>query len=860
MESDQSSFGTELGTLGKKWSRAYRACLNCKARKIKCDLGPPDNPHDPPCLRCKRERKECVFPSPNAQRISKRKLQEVEDSLNNSDTLNKYAKYYEAEGSSISQRDYRGDRSDCPSVLGTMQGALEFLAKAAASVAKQGSKSKSDLAADCNYIKLKCTKFNKMLTEEIDEKTPYFDGESSEDWTLSKSTNCDGVSSSSTSFIDDLRSMKSKRQAIHSDIDYIGPEKLLSRNEACAFIDVFFTVMHPFYPYVPLQLHNFAALQEYPILLVAILTISSRYHSFGELGLEDNNNHNRPRNIDVHEKLWTHCQRLMSRTVWAEASTRSIGTVLALLLFTEWNPRAVHWRHSDYANSDDIHSNKNSAIDSTDHECLTGQRVLRRSNRMAWMLSGTAVRLAQDMGFLKCSSKIFVAAHASEIKSAITMNQPSNLLNSLSEIVLNAHEKFSDEERASFDRLLEKPSSRRRWDDLLESLDKEHLTSEAQEDLKREFLNDEYALSYVDPDAGRLAPETGGEIKLEAKFTFAQRAKIELLRIAYIGYESIYREHTKSVASPHSHRIAILNVLSPLMESWLNTYRPLIQTCADQPISLKTHCEIDREGLRSGFYYCRLYFYSFALQFETDSNGNKKLRPSDITRSAHYVDQACAAAIEVLDSALRVHALHMLKYMPVQWVTRIVRSVAFIVKCYLTLRAAPETASLDSATRVLMLSMIPGEEIVQKIQSIAVAMREASPDLLHLCFRFSKVLMYLCTELTSRAKSDVAPAKRSQTKATSPETALHDNEDEDDHDHDHHYHNPSVSISPPPPPAEPTHAATDLLDWFMTSEEVGLDFVAPWTEMIEQQFIIGDLTKTYDTLYNEAMGFDFNTQ
>ncbi|GME71786.1 unnamed protein product [Ambrosiozyma monospora] len=53
---------TPTGTTRKtKFKRNYLACLNCRTRKVKCDLGNVDNPHDPPCARCKRERKECVF-------------------------------------------------------------------------------------------------------------------------------------------------------------------------------------------------------------------------------------------------------------------------------------------------------------------------------------------------------------------------------------------------------------------------------------------------------------------------------------------------------------------------------------------------------------------------------------------------------------------------------------------------------------------------------------------------------------------------------------------------------------------------------------------------------------------------------
>ncbi|WVQ74282.1 hypothetical protein IAR50_003879 [Cryptococcus sp. DSM 104548] len=51
--------------------RGYRACINCRLRKAKCDLGPPSNPREPPCTRCRREQRDCVFlPSKRRRRKS----------------------------------------------------------------------------------------------------------------------------------------------------------------------------------------------------------------------------------------------------------------------------------------------------------------------------------------------------------------------------------------------------------------------------------------------------------------------------------------------------------------------------------------------------------------------------------------------------------------------------------------------------------------------------------------------------------------------------------------------------------------------------------------------------------------------
>ncbi|KAG7038913.1 transcriptional activator aro80 [Colletotrichum scovillei] len=55
--------------------RVYQACIPCRRRKVRCDLGSVDNPHDPPCVRCRRESKECYFSATRR----KRKAEDGED-------------------------------------------------------------------------------------------------------------------------------------------------------------------------------------------------------------------------------------------------------------------------------------------------------------------------------------------------------------------------------------------------------------------------------------------------------------------------------------------------------------------------------------------------------------------------------------------------------------------------------------------------------------------------------------------------------------------------------------------------------------------------------------------------------------
>jgi hypothetical protein len=74
--SNDSSSGQPSQTPQHK--RVYQACIPCRRRKVKCDLGSVDNPGDPPCVRCRRESKECFF---SATRRKRKNDDGNEDSL-----------------------------------------------------------------------------------------------------------------------------------------------------------------------------------------------------------------------------------------------------------------------------------------------------------------------------------------------------------------------------------------------------------------------------------------------------------------------------------------------------------------------------------------------------------------------------------------------------------------------------------------------------------------------------------------------------------------------------------------------------------------------------------------------------------
>ncbi len=80
--SDGTSHGPG-GLSSAQHKRVYQACIPCRRRKVRCDLGSVDNPHDPPCVRCRRESKECFFSATRR----KRKLDEPEEEIEQDDYI-----------------------------------------------------------------------------------------------------------------------------------------------------------------------------------------------------------------------------------------------------------------------------------------------------------------------------------------------------------------------------------------------------------------------------------------------------------------------------------------------------------------------------------------------------------------------------------------------------------------------------------------------------------------------------------------------------------------------------------------------------------------------------------------------------
>ncbi|KAG0672776.1 hypothetical protein C6P40_003331, partial [Pichia californica] len=935
MAPSNSSLNSSLDSKRKvPFKRNYSACLNCRTRKVKCDLGSVENPHDPPCARCKRERKECVFieskrgsnthikahtstSSPYSQNIQMSSTpltkeitinpilplpapyfhQNISDQVldfnrtllnpnqnqnhqhssttnhpllnqtlnavphhgslnnyNNNNNINDNNIFSQNSNKSINNQRFQtsqietqnsksieesssisdsNNNSPLPSINSSIQNltnnaTMIYLAHVAGKVAHadgrdhiNGAERLSQLeksvpiprstsnsnnldesrrgsymnqSSDSNNSPTN-TKDTEPIRDSFGHDNSLYPIISEDRLTIPPLTTSQSMRQIPTSALSNIEYILPSSQSI--DYSNIKPQCILTETEAKRLIKIFFVTMHPFYPYIPIDLRNPDILAGYPMLLCALLSISSRYNPLpdkigawdniadddtemrrlerGEKDINVNFNHGE-RHLAVHEQLWIYCQRLMSMTVWGESSSRSVGTLLTFLMFTEWNPRAIHFRWGDYANSsqDDslankkfdknknvgkdnsnnnnnsrnkysksINSNQNNSNISNDEdendEEFAGLSAMKRSEIMSFMLIGTATRLSF---LLDSDPLIFIATHVSEIHIAVGLNKKSMLQQTLSEVDVN------------------EPS---------------------------------------------------------LQFSSYQKANIELLQFFSLCYETLYGTRPKFISLDKYQTLAILDILSPILENWYRKYYKLLKpsnihcaplaACNDDGspdwlylISMNPKLErdltvsVERESLILDYYYTKLYLYSLALSGDTSVNANlrnskkgRNLRLDELARYSRYVELAYKAAKEVLAVIQRVRKLRLLKYMPVRWVTRVIKSVSFIVKCYLTLTTDIHTnSSLDNKTEgqennnkssdsnnvnsadtniyvtgskeqntngeILKLSVIPLEEIIILLQKTAICLRYAAPDELHLCTRYSTILMYLCSQFKTQMR------------------------------------------------------------------------------------------------------------
>lgn len=206
---------------------------------------------------------------------------------------------------------------------------------------------------------------------------------------------------------------------------------------------------------------HFALLTEEPMLAVTMLTLASRHMPLTGQGALS-------RAFSIHSNLWSYLRGMIERLFWGQelfggngtfggfggapvdtikpqdpavtapklnwtGSLRSFGTIEALLLLTDWHPRALHFSPG---HDESLLDNMRSNLDQQMNGINDGRRDASgnvqqgraafatwlepawRSDRMCWMLLGNAMALGFELG-------LFDKKHRTDPSTTGEQNPPS---------------------------------------------------------------------------------------------------------------------------------------------------------------------------------------------------------------------------------------------------------------------------------------------------------------------------------------------------------------------------------------------------------------------------------------------------
>ncbi|KAI9733324.1 MAG: hypothetical protein M1834_003408 [Cirrosporium novae-zelandiae] len=451
--------------------RSYQACDPCRRRKVKCDLGSVDNPRPPPCSRCRRESKKCEFSATRRKRkLSEDEVDGQEHSFarsygdentwlgNTRNSAENEKLLRQSPNGSIASSISRtpGSHTTADRVLPTIERGdgreQQLLDNSAAALFTSSVNNPHDALHVLVEAAGQTESLNRNEAESVRlHQSSSAQGKSSQAPIASQHSgltqifNAHGV-------IDPAITSPTNTKQEGSDTEIIEYQNSLKAwaklrfvragwftgQEAIAYVHYYDHLA----PLTPVAIPDYRLpsthaklLHDEPVLTITILTLASRY-----MGLEGRASLSRQ--YAIHEKLWAYLRGMIERLFWGQeeftigsygvlipntdpsshyttkrarrASLRTLGTIEALLLLTDWHPRALHFPPSDDTGalveeeSYSVRESEGSSNPPSRQEGISGRagRVAFsswlepawRSDRMCWMLLGNAYTLSFELG------------------------------------------------------------------------------------------------------------------------------------------------------------------------------------------------------------------------------------------------------------------------------------------------------------------------------------------------------------------------------------------------------------------------------------------------------------------------------
>ena len=307
--------------------RSYQACVPCRKRKVKCDLGDPGSPSDPPCRRCRREHKECYFqdlrtkkgPSTTTREVPRSAKRTRSESTLDSPTVQPHT----ASSASANPLDELFQPTSSTSTT-------QHVSAISPNDSTTADRILHKEVHNANEA------LNLLFEAAAESRSDTDDGNGNQTFDPRFSNQNDSNSLAWRDFWCVKAGWMTAIEARHY-VDLFLPFTL--QLTECSF----FENLNPLAPLISpaLKSDHTTLVQSEHALANTILTIAARYYTLPGIG-------GASRSYAIHDRLWRYTRGLLSKLPFSGSRTvRKYGMVESLLLLTEWHPRNYHFPDDD---------------------------------------------------------------------------------------------------------------------------------------------------------------------------------------------------------------------------------------------------------------------------------------------------------------------------------------------------------------------------------------------------------------------------------------------------------------------------------------------------------------------------------
>ncbi|KUI59222.1 Transcriptional activator ARO80 [Cytospora mali] len=411
----------QQAALSAQHKRVYQACIPCRRRKVRCDLGSVDNPHDPPCVRCRRESKECFFSATRRKRKTEDGT-EVEDEY----IIRNGRKRPHTEASPPPPSLDRGLYTDVPLTPGGSLGRTQPLRRPGAgehtrsdsrsSITASRGRSATEFPADEPNTPLENYEARTVMRKEVYGPHDALD-------LLYKAATDNKHDAPGHTHTLSPQAAGLPTPSLNTTLPRVDDGFLYSQSAAGQRAQT----------YAPIdpQLTKAAGARTEPAPTHDdALKAWARFRFVRAGGLCRAN--------AIHEQLWTYLRGMIERVIWGQeafgggfcgsgadenqssstapwrglrkGSLRTLGTIESLMILTEWHPRALHFPPSEVVDelmipaydsgppTNETDGNTNPAVGVGGRRVESWLEPAWRSDRMCWMLLTAAMGLGYELG------------------------------------------------------------------------------------------------------------------------------------------------------------------------------------------------------------------------------------------------------------------------------------------------------------------------------------------------------------------------------------------------------------------------------------------------------------------------------